>query len=61
MKNFLFLIASLFFVGCSSESTKEEPLVSVKKIPEIKNKNIDSTNEINLDTIAEDLKNIQNS
>jgi hypothetical protein len=36
MKNFLFLIASLFFVGCSSESTNEEPLVSVKKIPEIK-------------------------
>jgi len=42
----------------TSESTSE---IEDKKIPEIKNKNIDSTNEINLDTIAEDLKNIQNS
>ena len=35
MKKSLFVIASLFFIGCSSESPKEGALVSVKKIPEI--------------------------
>ena len=35
MKNFLIITASFLFISCSSETSKDGALVSVKKIPEI--------------------------